>query len=361
MAFSMKIGVKGKRYGLMLPKKKPTPKRTLSIFDNALEDDDMDAAEQIKAASLKRNQKLVEEEHKRILAEDPHAFDYDAVYDDMKAQEQARKPQEDKGKIKKPKYIKRLMEMAQQRKWDYQNAKDRLSRKEIEEEKEIYGQTEKFVTSAYKQKLQEEKRWDEEQKKKGDEDVTKKKDLTSFYSNLYHNIAFGGEGDTKTKVIHPTLEKAHLQYEEGVLKHNPALQDEPTQQQTPTKENVPSPEEVKPPSSMSEYSRESEQDSTHEAKESVSECLPSNTSEPVAKDNQQLDVAKKYFQNSKQQWVEKVRKGAELAERVKQQDNEREKRKRSKDAGRRNDDEAVKAARERYLARKKQRLGKEQR
>ena len=71
-----------------------------------------------------------------------------------------------------------------------------MSRKEIEEEKEIYGQTEKFVTSAYKQKLQEEKRWDEEQKKKGDEDVTKKKDLTSFYSNLYHNIAFGGEGDT---------------------------------------------------------------------------------------------------------------------------------------------------------------------
>ena len=112
---------------------------------------------------------------------------------------------------------------------------------------------------------------------------------------------------------------------------------------------------------MSEYSRESEQDSTHEAKESVSECLPSNTSEPVAKDNQQLDVAKKYFQNSKQQWVEKVRKGAELAERVKQQDNEREKRKRSKDTGRRNDEEAVKAARERYLARKKQRLGKEQR
>jgi len=68
--------------------------------------------------------------------------------------------------------------------------------KEIETDKTEYGDKEKFMTAAYKQKLQERVLLEQEEAKRdakdAADDVTKKKDIHSFYFNLRKNIAMGG-------------------------------------------------------------------------------------------------------------------------------------------------------------------------
>ena len=79
----------------------------------------------------------------------------------------------------------------------------KLLKERLEEEK-LLGITSddsstKFITSAYKQKLQEEKKWDYEDKIEEEierrNEVTKQKDgLVGFYTNLLtNNIAYGGD------------------------------------------------------------------------------------------------------------------------------------------------------------------------
>ena len=62
----------------------------------------------------------------------------------------------------------------------------------------MYGDKDKFVTAAYKAKLAEDAKWlAEEQAREAEEaaaDVTKRRDLSGFYANLLtRNAAFGGK------------------------------------------------------------------------------------------------------------------------------------------------------------------------
>ncbi|GFZ17746.1 nuclear speckle splicing regulatory-like protein [Actinidia rufa] len=63
-------------------------------------------------------------------------------------------------------------------------------------------QKDKFVTSAYKKKLAEQAQWMEEERirqlREEKDDVTKKNDITDFYFNLSKNVAFGAQ-DTETR------------------------------------------------------------------------------------------------------------------------------------------------------------------
>jgi len=70
-----------------------------------------------------------------------------------------------------------------------------MLQKERETEGNTFAGKEKFLTSAYKKQLQENKLWQEEEERKAalEEDVTKKEDLGSFYVNLLtRNEAYGG-------------------------------------------------------------------------------------------------------------------------------------------------------------------------
>ena len=113
---------------------------------------------------------------------------YDEVFDKMeetKAEESGNKKVVDR----KPKYISKLLKQAEIRNQDEERRKERKVQKEREEEGDEFADKEKFVTSAYRKKMEEMQKLDEEEKKKEamEEmlDVTKQKDMSGFYRHLF--------------------------------------------------------------------------------------------------------------------------------------------------------------------------------
>ncbi|GFQ05747.1 nuclear speckle splicing regulatory protein 1 [Phtheirospermum japonicum] len=237
-----------KKYGLQLrvqPQQKKQPARpplpTPLGFNN---DDDDDNVERdiLRQAYKNKTHKDVEEQHKKALEEDPSAFDYDGVYDKMKAK-QVRPVQQDRqdrkvlsliwdstepsGKKAEshlflllrtrngelhphtspwfdilPRYIQALMDKAKQREKEHEVIYERKLAKERSKDEDIYADKDKFVTSAYKKKLAEQAKWLEEERiremREEKDDVTKKTDISDFYFNLGKNVAFGAtEADAR--------------------------------------------------------------------------------------------------------------------------------------------------------------------
>lgn len=181
----MQIGVSGKKYGLQRP-------AGLSLFKPE-DEEEKDVNEIIRDASAKKALKQKQQEQAKVLADDPTAYDYDSVYDAMHQSRKAAVPHRDSSR--KPKYIHALLEKAAVRNREQDIVYSRMLQKERETEGNTFAGKEKFLTSAYKKKLQENKLWQEEEDRKAalEEDVTKKEDLGSFYVNLLtHNEAYGG-------------------------------------------------------------------------------------------------------------------------------------------------------------------------
>ncbi|CAK9268357.1 unnamed protein product [Sphagnum jensenii] len=197
----------GKQYGLQLrvkapPKKPARPVPAFSFDDGAEEDTVEDAI--ARQATKKRSVREVELQHKRALEEDPSAFDYDGVYDEMKGN-QARPIQEDRAK-RESKYIGKLLEKAKLRTQEHDVVYERQLAKERAKEDHLYGEKEKFVTGAYKKKLMEQAKWLEEERlrelREQKEEVTNKQDLSDFYRNLLkNNVAFGTRPESKPSEV----------------------------------------------------------------------------------------------------------------------------------------------------------------
>ncbi|KAL2557374.1 Coiled-coil domain-containing protein 55 [Forsythia ovata] len=189
-----------KKYGLQLrvppsqQKKQPTrpPLPTPLGFDD--DDDDTVERDILRQASKKKSLKDIEEQHKKALEEDPSVFDYDGVYDKMK--EKAVQPVVQDRQDRKPKYIQVLIEKAKIREREHEIIYEKKLAKERSKDEHVYADKDKFVTSAYKKKLAEQAKWLEEERlrelREEKEDVTKKTDITEFYFNLGKNVAFGG-------------------------------------------------------------------------------------------------------------------------------------------------------------------------
>ncbi|TPX43254.1 hypothetical protein SeMB42_g04793 [Synchytrium endobioticum] len=134
----------------------------------------------------------IEQEHAKALEEDPSVFDYDGVYDTLKAAEDLKKKQRASGSNdssttdRKPRYMASLIKAAESRKLDLERAEERKVQREREAEGELYADKEQFVTAAFKARLEEMKRLEEEERRKEalESDVTKKKDLTGFYRDM---------------------------------------------------------------------------------------------------------------------------------------------------------------------------------
>lgn len=193
----------GTKYGLQLrgPQSASAAKKTLpppkkpSIFTHD-DDDDEDSVEQAIARQAAKNRTLkeVELQHKAALEQDSTAFAYDEVYDDIKAKSApSRKVDLEQSK---PKYITKLLDKAKARQQEQEIIYERKLLKEREREDHLYGDKDKFVTTAYKQKLAEQAKWIEEERirelREQANEVTNKKDLSDFYHNLLSkNVAFG--------------------------------------------------------------------------------------------------------------------------------------------------------------------------
>ncbi|OTF77417.1 nuclear speckle splicing regulatory protein 1-like protein, partial [Euroglyphus maynei] len=123
---------------------------------------------------------------------DPTIFQYDEVYDEIKSKQPMEKivGQMDK----KPKYIGNLLKMAETRKLEQEIRLERKIQKEREQEGDEYKDKESFVTSSYREKLEQMRKTHEEMEKQDAIekllDVTKHNDLNGFYRSLYKNNMF---------------------------------------------------------------------------------------------------------------------------------------------------------------------------
>jgi hypothetical protein len=108
---------------------------------------------------------------------DPSIYSYDAVYDTIKAKREKKKPtnandEEGEGSSK---YISALMRTAEIRKRDQLRARDRLLAKEREAEGDEFADKEKFVTAAYRAQQEEVKRMEEEEAKREKEEEERRR------------------------------------------------------------------------------------------------------------------------------------------------------------------------------------------
>lgn len=192
-----------------MPKKQQqsTVPRLGNVFgdDNASDEDDGTdwVRKALKAEGEKnRMKKQTKLDIQKALDEDPTIYQYDEVYDDLE-----RKGQMDsKQKEKKSKYIQKLLKTADRRKKEQEHRIERMVQKEREAEGEMYADKESFVTSAYRAKLEEFKKMEEEEAKmsrlEAIGDVTKQQDMSGFYRHLYEQtVEYKGEAneDEKTK------------------------------------------------------------------------------------------------------------------------------------------------------------------
>lgn len=158
------------------PKPKPSAASTKkpAAFGADDDDDDLPSAplpststlprSKISTASLSKAQKA---KQAADLALDSSVYEYDAVYDNMKAgaraAAEARKL--DAGE-RKPKYIERLMETAEVRKRDRVRAEDKMVQREREMEGEEFKDKDAFVTPAYLVQQEELRKVEEEERLK---------------------------------------------------------------------------------------------------------------------------------------------------------------------------------------------------
>jgi coiled-coil domain-containing protein 55 len=184
-------------------------KKKSNVFDDDDDDDSDDPKDEDLSAREQVNQQIAKEQaalRARAQAaaaaiKDPSIYAYDEAYDSFKPQDNNGKPKVEE-KDRKSRYIEDLLSNAKKRERDREAIHERkVAREQAEEDAhEDFKGKEKFVTKAYKRKLEERKQWEakeeEQRKTEEDNDVTKKKDgaaFGNFYGNLSRNVAMGGK------------------------------------------------------------------------------------------------------------------------------------------------------------------------
>ena len=199
-------------FGLNKRSTKPTEFKSNNVFgDN--DDSDNDSINS-KGGRQGVNQRLLKEqefmrERARLTALDSQinsqVYDYDGVYDAMqniKTVQEKREMDKVKEEGKKSRYIGKLLKTAKIRNIENEMAYERMKAREQKAEDEVNGEDyrgkEKFLTKAYKKKLEErnayKKEQDELEAKEQANDVTKRgiSGMAGFYGNLMKkNVAMG--------------------------------------------------------------------------------------------------------------------------------------------------------------------------
>lgn len=189
-----------------MPKKQQqsTAPKLGNVFgdDNASDEDDSTdwVRKALKAEGEKnRMKKQTKLDIQKALNEDPTIYQYDEVYDDLE-RGKGQSDSASKRKENKSKYIQKLLKTAERRKKEQEHRIERMVQKEREAEGEMYADKESFVTSAYRAKLEEFKKMEEEEAKmsrlEAIGDVTKQQDMSGFYRHLYEQtVDYKGEAN----------------------------------------------------------------------------------------------------------------------------------------------------------------------
>jgi coiled-coil domain-containing protein 55 len=116
---------------------------------------------------------------------DSTIYDYDDAYETFHAPKAA--ANDSAGKSSGPKYMTSLLQSAEVRKRDQLRAKEKLLQKEREAEGDEFADKEKFVTGAYKAQQEEMRKLEEEERRQDAEEAERKKKgggMQGFYKDL---------------------------------------------------------------------------------------------------------------------------------------------------------------------------------
>ena len=222
---TLKYGLNPAAKGGASKKNKTKKPHALSLFENESDDEEdedenntngVSEAERAKKRhneEIKRQQEAAKakgdaeakEIYEQALKEDPNIFAYDDALTDIEKGREATLREEHGEKIeRKSRYIAQLKEAADFRKREQDITYERRLMKEREKEDELYGEKEKFITSAYRKKLEEDEKWKKEElereRREKEREVDGKSDMTSFYANLMNrNVATGGDTATHSR------------------------------------------------------------------------------------------------------------------------------------------------------------------
>ncbi|KAI4304762.1 hypothetical protein MLD38_040233 [Melastoma candidum] len=252
------------KYGLQIrvppsqQKKQPTrpPLPPPPAFRAAADEDDDVEMEISRQSAKNRALREIEQQHKKALEEDPSVFDYDGVYDEMKASTAL--PKAVDRVERKSRYIEALKKKAVERNREHEIIYERKLTKERNKEDHLYADKDKFVTGAYKRKLAEQQKWLEEERMRElleeKEDVTKKSDLSEFYFSLEKNVAFGKRApvvrNTEKPVESMKQEKPKEENRSPFQGEGPSLSMDSTQAESPDIPNLNKVEEEDSPVSI---------------------------------------------------------------------------------------------------------------
>ncbi|KAK6386296.1 uncharacterized protein PV06_06823 [Exophiala oligosperma] len=182
-------------------KKTSKPLRPLSAFDDDDDNDDGSSAkeeskqyglqpakgksagtEKYTNLSALRSAKLHDQEASKI---DASVYDYDGAYETFHTK-QEKKPSTS-GQESVPKYMTSLLQSAEVRKRDQLRAKEKALQREREAEGDEFADKEKFVTGAYKKQQEEIRRLEEEEKKREEAEEERRRKgggMTAFHKQM---------------------------------------------------------------------------------------------------------------------------------------------------------------------------------
>ncbi|KAL4958572.1 coiled-coil domain-containing protein 55-domain containing protein [Aspergillus filifer] len=125
---------------------------------------------------------------------DPSIYSYDAVYDSLHTKPAKKNQDNNNGTEAVPKYMTSLLRSAEIRKRDQLRARDRMLAKEREAEGDEFDDKEKFVTGAYKAQQEELRRVEEEEKaREAEEEERRRKNGGSGMVGFYRDLLSRGE------------------------------------------------------------------------------------------------------------------------------------------------------------------------
>eukprot|EP00092_Neocalanus_flemingeri_P013377 GFUD01014421.1.p1 GENE.GFUD01014421.1~~GFUD01014421.1.p1 ORF type:complete len:402 (+),score=170.86 GFUD01014421.1:52-1257(+) len=211
--------MKGKKYGLVMPSKAEPLTRVNplanskmskpSIFGHDSSDSDDGAGGDWvkKSLKVKSNNSGLKKQAKiqmaKALEEDPTVFQYDEVYDDIEKKKEVEKESK-KDVDRKPKYVHNLLKAADERQKEFERRIERQVQKEREKEGDEFADKESFVTSAYRKKMEEIAKEEEEEARMAQIenvlDVTKQNNMDGFYRHLYRQTMGEEKGQIESKV-----------------------------------------------------------------------------------------------------------------------------------------------------------------
>ncbi|KAI0928517.1 hypothetical protein AcV5_006064 [Taiwanofungus camphoratus] len=196
----------------------PSLKRS-AAFASLDDEESIEAAPTASNSEADANKKLVAQNvelsksmQKRMEAEmkvDSTVFEYDEVWDKMQeAKLRQKEAKEADAKQRKPKYISGLLTSAATRRLDYLRAEEKMIQREREAEGDEFKDKEAYVTQAYKDQIAELRKAEQEEKLREELEKKKKNEVGSGMAHFYRKLLEESEQQHEQTVAATTSAQA---------------------------------------------------------------------------------------------------------------------------------------------------------